>query len=599
MSLSSLLLGSAPGIDIELDSLFKTTLPSVPVTTAPAPGPSKAQEIPRKKRKQVEEKDSPSKTPKRAKTSDKAAAEATQPPLVKATKSASKEGKKTKEKKEKGKGKEKESRPAADEDEQEGSNVENVYTTEKTKLKKLKKDKETEQTEQTSQVEANADEDEDDDDDEVDPSTLVHESLDPNSKHPKKTKTKFVPEDETPERRNQRTIFIGNLPLDVASKRPLSKQLQRHVLSFVPSAKVESIRFRSIPFQAPTAKLPDDEDSNKPSKSKPPTKEPRAHDKERTSAWRSKVDQQDEQSVKKDEKRFLTPSQKKRVAFINQEFHTTADTVNAYLVFAHPPNAENRPANLPPLPAVLDPYEAARLAVVKADGTLFMERMIRVDLVSKDRVLVPGGGKEGNKKAAIVTEDPKLSVFVGNLDFASKEEDLRVFFEGIMAVERGPPDVALKGSMEGDGQKPLTWVTRVRIVRDQDTQLGKGFAYAQFFDRACVDELLALDQDKLKFAKRKLRIQRCKTLPGSSHTVSINTKNKSGTPVARPVVVVPKGNPELGATLVGLSKEERKKVKSTDADRVARRLAKKKARNSMKPSTKPLKNSKERKRVRS
>lgn len=53
---------------------------------------------------------------------------------------------------------------------------------------------------------------------EGDPTTLVHESLSSKSKAPKK-KTKFVPEDETPEQRNQRTIFIGNLPVDVAQKK--------------------------------------------------------------------------------------------------------------------------------------------------------------------------------------------------------------------------------------------------------------------------------------------------------------------------------------------------------------------------------------------
>ena len=39
----------------------------------------------------------------------------------------------------------------------------------------------------------------------------------------------------------------------------------------------------------------------------------------------------------------------------------------------------------------------------------------------------------------------------------------------------------------------------------------------------------------------------------------------------------PKGNPELGAKLAHLPKEERKKAKAADADRVARRLAKKRA----------------------
>lgn len=44
---------------------------------------------------------------------------------------------------------------------------------------------------------------------------------------------------------------------------------------------------------------------------------------------------------------------------------------------------------------------------------------------------------------------------------------------------------------------------------------------------------------------------------------------------------IPKGNPNLGAQLAHLSKPERKAAKAVDPDRVARRLAKKKARNSL------------------
>ena len=109
-------------------------------------------------------------------------------------------------------------------------------------------------------------------------------------------------------------------------------------------------------------------------------------------------------------------------------------------------------------------------------------------------------------------------------------------------------------------------------------------------DRECVDEVLALEQDRLKFAKRKLRVQRCKTLPGAPKLRTTGQKS-SGTsqqksrgdgptrPHTAPTtpVSVPKGDPTLGNKIAGLSKEERKKVKSTDADRVARRLAKKKA----------------------
>ena len=45
-----------------------------------------------------------------------------------------------------------------------------------------------------------------------------------------------------------------------------------------------------------------------------------------------------------------------------------------------------------------------------------------------------------------------------------------------------------------------------------------------------------------------------------------------------PIPSVPKGDPSLGEKLVKLTKEERKRVKAADADRVARRMAKKKAR---------------------
>jgi nucleolar protein 12 len=61
-----------------------------------------------------------------------------------------------------------------------------------------------------------------------------------------------------------------------------------------------------------------------------------------------------------------------------------------------------------------------------------------------------------------------VSHVVGSLDFAAKDEDLRVFFESLLTTERQPAP---------DGQ---SWVTHVRIVRDADTQLGKGFAYVEF-----------------------------------------------------------------------------------------------------------------------
>lgn len=61
---------------------------------------------------------------------------------------------------------------------------------------------------------------------EFDPSSLIHESLQKGAKSKKKDKseshTKYVPPDETPEQRNARTIFVGNVPVDVLKSRVCS-----------------------------------------------------------------------------------------------------------------------------------------------------------------------------------------------------------------------------------------------------------------------------------------------------------------------------------------------------------------------------------------
>lgn len=253
-----------------------------------------------------------------------------------------------------------------------------------------------------------------------------------------------------------------------------------------------------MPFQAPTSKLPTDADADVSSSTTTPapaTKEPRQHDKDRMSSWKEHArsthgrlpDSDDESPKKNNDKVYLSPAQKKKIAFINQEFHSTADTINAYIVFAYPvpvlPDAVRK--NLPPPKEVMDPLEAAKKAKEAGDGTTFMGRVIRVDLVGA----TGGKSEKGTSTGADVggkadkEGNPRLSVFVGNLDFASKEEDLRVFFEGVVSAEKGPPPPAALESDEEEEpalKKPRTWVTRVRIVRDKETQLGKGFAYVQF-----------------------------------------------------------------------------------------------------------------------
>lgn len=264
----------------------------------------------------------------------------------------------------------------------------------------------------------------------------------------------------------------------------MQKQFSKHILSLVPSAKIESVRFRSVAFNKPTTELP----STDPSSSK--DKDGRKHDRERAATWRAEH-KEDDAITGDTTKKFLAPQEKKRIAFIKQEIHGSVDSVNAYVVFAHPPPTENWPKNLPPPKAVMDPYEAAKAAVRDVDGSVFLERTVRVDLVMK-------GGKKAATAEGVreMVEDPKATVFVGNLDFACKEEDVRAFFEALIVAERGEPAAQAEASsdeeeedeVEEDGDepkkkpdaKPRAWVKRVRLIRDKDTLLGKGFGYVQF-----------------------------------------------------------------------------------------------------------------------
>ncbi|KAI0372262.1 hypothetical protein BV20DRAFT_964390 [Pilatotrama ljubarskyi] len=604
MSLSSFLLpadkGKVKEIDKGLDDLFRSSTvvaparPTVTATPAPAASTTPAASF-EKKRKATEQ--TPNGKAKRSKP------DATTTPS--SSKSLAKTGKKAK-------------KPVESSSESEEDEDAKLQERMQKKGKSAKK-ADAEEAESSSSSDS-------DSDDEGDPSKLVHESLlkgGQSKGQSRNGKTKYVPEEESPEQRDARTVFVGNVAVEVTKSRPTQKQFKRHLLSFVPSAKIESIRFRSVAFKKPTAELTHDDDG-KPKKT-------RAHDRERAATWRADQNNDDPDAEADPRKSYLTPKEKKRIAFIKHEIHENIDSVNAYVVFAHAPPAENRPANLPPPPPVMNPYEAAAECAKLCDGSVFLGRTLRVDVVKKDAS--PGAGRSGSG----MTGDPKATLFVGNLDFASKEEDLRAFFESVVRQERGEPGERAEGESSGSeeedeaeerartgAQRPRTWVKRVRIIRDRDTQLGKGFAYVQFVDRECVDEILALEEGKLKFAKRKLRVQRCKTLPGgpkltaakairgaasssksrpgalASQAGRPNAGSSSSRPKSFPLVParVPKGNPELGAKLAHLPKEERKRAKATDPDRVARRLAKKRAKALAEKGVKARGGEKERERVR-
>jgi hypothetical protein len=89
---------------------------------------------------------------------------------------------------------------------------------------------------------------------------------------------------------------------------------------------------------------------------------------------------------------------KKKIAFIKHELHEEADAVTA--MFSLRMAGSSLPTRL------------RQGAVVALDNSPFMDRTLRAD------TLGDGVG------------DPKRTVFVGSLDFASHEEDLRDVFRG-------------------------------------------------------------------------------------------------------------------------------------------------------------------------
>ncbi|XP_070590080.1 RNA-binding protein 34 isoform X2 [Erythrolamprus reginae] len=136
----------------------------------------------------------------------------------------------------------------------------------------------------------------------------------------------------------------------------------------------------------------------------------------------------------------------KKMAAIKQKLHPNMKYVNAYVVFKE---------------------ESAANSALECNGTEITRGFhIRVDLASKS-----------------TCHDNKRSIFVGNLPYEIDDDILRNHF-----LECGN-------------------VTGIRIVRDRNTGVGKGFGYVLFETTDAVHLALKLNQSELQ--GRKLRVQRC------------------------------------------------------------------------------------------
>lgn len=147
---------------------------------------------------------------------------------------------------------------------------------------------------------------------------------------------------------------------------------------------------------------------------------------------------------------FSTAAVPKRAAFIKKSLmDATTKSTNAYVVYSVIP--------------------AVRAAVTKLNGTVVLDRHLRVDSVAHP-----------------ATVDQRRCVFVGNLGFVDDESVLNVKTdeEGKEVSEKKKRTKAPMDVEEGLWRvfgKEAGKVESVRVVRDPITRVGKGIAYVQFY----------------------------------------------------------------------------------------------------------------------
>jgi len=168
-------------------------------------------------------------------------------------------------------------------------------------------------------------------------------------------------------------------------------------------------------------------------------------------------------------------SMPKRAAYITKQLmDATTKSMNAYAVYST--------------------AAAARKAVTKLNGSVVLDRHIRVDSVAHP-----------------TPADHRRCVFVGNLGFVDDESVLNTDGDGETTKKKRnkvPSDIeeGLWRTFSTQGA-----VENVRVIRDPKTRVGKGFAYVQFQDGNAVESALLLDGKKFPpMLPRALRVTRAK-----------------------------------------------------------------------------------------
>ncbi|CAN8099048.1 unnamed protein product [Discula destructiva] len=194
---------------------------------------------------------------------------------------------------------------------------------------------------------------------------------------------------------------------------------------------------------------------------------------------------------------FSTAAMPKRAAYITKNtMDATTHSANAYAVYSS--------------------VALARTACAKLNGTIVLDRHLRVDSVAHPSEV-----------------DHRRCVFVGNLGFVDDETvlNLKIDEEGKEKTEkrkrtRVPMDVE-EGLWRTFNQHAGK-VESVRVVRDPVTRVGKGIAYVQFYDGNSVETALLLNEKQFPpMLPRTLRVSRCKAPHKTARAIEKKTAERS------------------------------------------------------------------------
>ncbi|CAG8954903.1 hypothetical protein HYFRA_00008591 [Hymenoscyphus fraxineus] len=198
----------------------------------------------------------------------------------------------------------------------------------------------------------------------------------------------------------------------------------------------------------------------------------------------------------------------KKAAFVKKDLMVaTTKSTNAYVVYST--------------------AYAAREAVKRLNGSMVLDRHLRVDGVAHP-----------------AKTDHRRCVFVGNLGFVDDESLVDQGGENERKRSKIPSDVE-EGLWRQFGKAGT--VESVRVVRDEKTRVGKGFAYVQFVDANSVEAALLFHEKKYPpMLPRVLRVVRAKAV----RKTALASRAKIAAPQSKSQIYNPK-MPTEESTLKG------------------------------------------------